>query len=235
MSILIIKANSAMETASRHLQDAGLSISAVPDSAVTHLLLPIPSRGDFTKFLSRLPPEITVYGGNLESSQFRPFRTVDFLKDPLYMEANAGITARCALQLPKIDFTGVPALVLGWGRIGKHLSALLLEQGAHVTVSARNPMDLAKISKLGMNAVPLSRIQDTLLDHRLIFNTIPAMVLPDLRCHPACLVYELASQPGMSGPNIISALGLPGKYAPKESGILIAETVMRNLSQEGLL
>lgn len=216
-----------MSEAASYLLSAGFDVTDHFSSDVTHLLLPVPSQGDDTDLLSQLPGDVVVCGGNLEVPAFQKFNTIDMLKDPDYLDANAAITAECAANLPGIEYQGIAVLILGWGRIGKRLSAILKSRGAVVTVSARNPMDLAKISALGMEAIPIGQIQNTLQNYRVIFNTVPAMVLPNLVCLPDCLVYELASRPGMAGEHIISARGLPSKYAPIRSGNLIAQTFIR--------
>lgn len=232
MSILVFKANSAMEYAASGLSAQEFEVTDSPGADVTHLLLPVPVQGDYAPILRQLPNDTVVFGGNLDGPEFGSYSKVDLLKDEAYLTANAAITATCAADLPGIDYAGTQVLILGWGRIGKRLARILAERGACVTVSARNPADLARVKASGMNAVPIHSISGNLSSYHVIFNTVPAMILPDLHCRPECLIYELASRPGMSGPNITSARGLPGKYAPERSGALIAETVMRYLCRE---
>lgn len=225
-----------MEYAASYLKSSGFCVVDTPKPDVTHLLLSVPSfpNGDnyLEPLLRQLPETITISGGNLAHTLLKKYKSTDFLQDPQYLLANASITAVCAAKLPKLDYTGVPVLILGWGRIGKHLAELLRQQGADVTVSVRNPLDLGKIQALGMSAVSIENVRNTLENFRVIFNTVPAMILPNLICRPDCLIYELASTPGMSGENIISARGLPGKYAPEDSGKLIAKTFIRLVLQK---
>ena len=64
----------------------------------------------------------------------------------------------------------------------------------------------------------------------MIFNTVPALVLPDA---PAdALKIDLASKPGIGGTDVLWARGLPGKFAPESAGKLIAQTVLRLLKEE---
>ena len=66
---------------------------------------------------------------------------------------------------------------------------------------------------------------------RAVLNTVPALVLD---AHGAdCLLMELASTPGITGEHILDARGLPGRFAPEESGRLIAKTILRLLKEEG--
>ena len=231
MSILVLKRNSAMEYAANYMAELGLDVAESPGSDVSHLLLPVPSFSGGSKYitpvLAALPKTITVSGGNLNHLALEHYRTVDFLQDPYYLAHNAAITAKCAAALVEKDYKSLPVLILGWGRIGKCLGKLLREMGADVTISARKTADLAMIQALGMHSIPIETVARTLLHYRVIFNTVPEMILPDMVCHPDCVAVELASNPGMSGGNILSARGLPGKYAPEESGKLIAETFIR--------
>ena len=58
-------------------------------------------------------------------------------------------------------------------------------------------------------------------------SSVPGILQTRILEKHGAIAMELASSPGMSGDHIISARGLPGKYAPEESGKLIAETFIR--------
>lgn len=233
--VCCIPRSEAVRHAARYLSSLGLTVTEKPEPDVTHLLLPVPSfpNGDeyLAHILSGLPENIRVFGGNLASPLLKRYSTVDFLKDPYYLADNAAITADCAIQIAenKTDVANCSVLVLGWGRIGKCLGAKLSARGADVTIAARKDADLAMIHALGYHAVPISRISEELHHYRIILNTVPEMILPEINTHPEAVILELASKPGMSGNNIISARGLPGKMAPAASGKLIAETFIRLL------
>lgn len=234
MSILCLCRSDAVRCAAKTLSELGLPVVTEPGSDVTHLLLPVPSAGVFEELkelLPQLPEEIIISGGNLDAAFQKNYRTVDFLQDPYYLADNAAITAECALEIVENNFgstlSGCPVLILGWGRIGKCLGKRLHARNADVTIAARKDTDLAMLHALGYHSVPISKAGDELSHYQVILNTIPAMVLPEMRCRPDCIAVELASKPGMAGSNIISARGLPGKMAPAASGKLIAETFIR--------
>ena len=240
MSILVLQSNDALKNAAKYLSALGLDVAEAPGKDVSHLLLPVPSFSGgskhITPILAELPKSITVSGGNLDHLVLENYRTVDFLKDPYYLASNAAITAECAIKLVEKDFRDLPVLILGWGRIGKCLGKRLQEMSADVTIAARKEPDLAMIQALGAHSVAIAEVADSLMHYRVIFNTVPEMILPDMVYRPDCVAIELASKPGMSGSNIISARGLPGKYAPEESGKLIAETFIRlSLGKEDTL
>jgi len=119
-------------------------------------------------------------------------------------------------------------LVVGWGRIGKCLAQLLRQLGSIVTVSARKPSDRAILEALGYRTIRPEDIQPN--NFKLIYNTAPTMLLPN--CVGNALKIDLASQPGISGSDVLWARGLPGKDAPESSGILIANTIIDILRKE---
>ena len=223
----------AMEYAVRYLKNKGYHITPNPSSESDHLLLPVPSFPEGTGYLAplldTLSPKVTVYGGFLQVPPLIGYKRVDFLSDPYYLAGNAAITASCTIEIVenilKQSVSGHSVLILGWGRIGKCLGKLLHQKGADVTIAARKDQDLAMIEVLGYKAVS---VQDLRPHAELIINTIPAMILKVIPQDSVAI--ELASKPGMTGNNIISARGLPGIMRPEESGKLIAETFVR-LSQ----
>lgn len=224
----------ALQCAAAFLGELGFEITTAPDADAAHLLLPVPSFPAAEPFLADtlrgLSKEVLISGGNL-GERFPGYRTVDFLKDPYYLAENAAITASCALKIAENrmgnSLEGCPVLVVGWGRIGKCLCRLLEKEGADVTAAARKDTDRAMIRALGCDGISIEDAAAELTRYRVIFNTVPAMVLPDLEARQDAVILELASTPGMSGANIISARGLPGKMAPEASGRLIARTFLR--------
>lgn len=210
------------------------TIFSRPERA-THLLLPIPSfepdgrikgDGELQTLLQTVPEDITILGGNLSRPELAGYKTIDFLKNPYYLAENAAITAHCAVKLAMsklpITLNHCPALVVGWGRIGKCLANLLRQIGASVTVAARKETDRAMLTALGYKAVDTENL-DT-IPYRVIFNTVPVMLSPDTPGD--ALKIDLASSLGLGGSDVIWARGLPGSDAPESSGALIARTVM---------
>lgn len=241
-SILLypIGSTEAVRSAVCTLHKVGIPIIDHPAPEVTHMLLDVPAfqadgslrgGGDLRHHLERLPPRTIVVGGNLNHPAVAEHRTVDFLKDEIYLAQNARITAHCALKvaapLLKTTFADTTVLVIGWGRIGKHLAKLLRSLGASVIVAARSVKDRAMLGSLGYSVVdydaPPPRCS-------LVFNTVPAPY-PG-RFSDDCIKIELASRPGLTGEGIVSALGLPGIHAPESSGALIAETFLRLCKEE---
>lgn len=214
----------AIRFAARALQKQGVNIAPTLSEKVTHVLLNVPTK---EVNLSELPAGVMVIGGNLEGS----FPRIDLLREEQYLAENAALTADCALrllgqQLP-VAFRDCTILIIGWGRIGKCLAAMLKALGAEVTVAARKPSDLGMLTALGYVAVEVGAIDPT--RYRAILNTAPAPVLSP---GGNAVKIDLASRLGMAGEDVIWARGLPGKMLPESSGELIARGVLRHL-QEG--
>ena len=234
-TIVCLERTEALRYAAKELRALGLEIvnKAAPDAS--HILLPVPifpvGDGYLAHILSDLPDNVIISGGNLHSELFRGYKTVDFLKDPFYQAENAAITASAAIGIVEkqlgTTLEGCPVLVTGWGRIGKCLQKQLEARGAVVTVAARKDTDRAMIRALGSRGISFRDASVELTHYRVIVNTVPEMLLPDPVIQPDCVILELASQPGISGVNIIDGRGLPGKLAPKASGKLIARTFIR--------
>lgn len=248
MLIFPIGSTDACSYAAEYLKETGISFTDHPAPEVTHLLLDVPSfRADgslrsgqeLASVLERLPAEITVIGGNLSHPNLNGYHVIDLLKDSEYLALNAAITADCALQIAArlltTTFSDSPTLIIGWGRIGKCLGILLKQIGTDVTIAARKAADRAMIRALGFSAVDISEIPSCLSKYRLIYNTVPEMILPKekLSMCKNCIKIDLASKTGMGGDDVIPARGLPGIHAPESSGRLIGETFLR-LSREGL-
>lgn len=218
----------AMGFAAARLRQWGFPVTALPRPDATHALLAVP-----TKQIPPLPEDVTVFGGNLPSL---PQTCVDLLRNEAYLAENAAITAHCALKIAMdrlpVTLQGCPALVIGWGRIGKCLAPLLKGLGAKVSVAARKEADLAILSATGFDAVETDRIDAK--KYRLIINTVPAPVLDGNAAASDAVLMDLASKKGISGEHVLWARGLPGKEAPESSGALIARTVLRYLGKEQL-
>ena len=228
----------ACASAVRILHKQGIRTIDHPAPEITHLLLDVPSFADggqlrgcgrIEGILERIPGDVAVVGGNLNHPGLDGYKKHDLLQDETYLARNAAITADCALQvaapLLKTTFRDTPTLILGWGRIGKCLAAMLKALGTPVTVAARRESDRAMLTALGYSAVDFNSLPGC----SLLFNTVPGQ---NYQIHSSCVKIDLASQKSISGEDVIWARGLPGVYAPVSSGALIAETILRLCRKE---
>ena len=220
--------NTATNYAAQELKRIGYTFCNDEDTeSATHILLNIPSVSDETM---EMRDNITYIGGNLKLP--KTINTIDLLNDPQYLATNAMITAHCAIkiamnQLPYI-LNNCRVLIIGWGRIGKCLAQVLRQIGCIVTVAARKSKDRTILTALGYHTVDIVEINFNM--YEVVYNTAPVLLFEN--CDADTLVIDLASTPGITGPNVVIARGLPGKEAPASSGRLIASTVHRILSNK---
>lgn len=227
--------SSALLHARNSLLSWGYEVTSQPSDATTHLLLPVPSMDEtgairggphFEDILPNLSPEITVLGGMLPEL---PCKCVDLLNDDFYIAENASITAHCAISFltNRMAHTlkDTPALIIGWGRIGKCLAELLRSLSAKVTVAVRKESDCAILKALGYHSVIMGELDPKL--YQLIINTAPAPVMRSTDASENALLIDLASKQGIEGQNVLWERGLPNRFAPESSGILIAKTALR--------
>ena len=234
-TVLCVLRSEAVRYAAEHLREFGIQVTEKCDPDVSHVLLPVPSFSSGEEYLAhlltKLPDDVIISGGNLNSALLEGYRAVDYLKDAYYLADNAAITADCALQIVENRAgelrAGQRVLVTGWGRIGKCLGQKLRDRGADVTIAARKPADLAMIHALGYRMLPIQDAPEEVSRFDIIINTVPVPVLPNISPKPGAVLLELASKPGRTGAEIIDGRGLPGKMAPERSGKLIAETFIR--------
>ena len=115
--------------------------------------------------------------------------------------------------------------------------------GAWVTVTARNPVQLAAAEAAGLTALPLSELPQGNGPWDLVINTVPAPILTKsvLEKFGGAPIQELASPPGgvdlpaakALGISVLSAPGLPGKVAPATAADIIRRTVYGILAEAG--
>lgn len=190
--------------------------------------------------------QMPVFCGMKKQLPFTSSQLYDYSEREEFAVENAVPTGEgaieCAMKAYEGTIHGSRCLVTGYGRIGRVLSQMLKGLGADVTVSARNLRDIAYIRACGMKAISSDALTG---QYDLIFNTVPAplltaRVLAVIASH--ALVIDLASAPGgvdFEGAKRLSvrtihALSLPGKVAPKTSGIIIKNAVYNIIREEDL-
>ena len=200
-------------------------------------VLVLPVKGLDADFLRELVPENkTVVSGH------------DFLCREDFAVRNAVPTAEGAIQTAMentaVTLHGSRCLVIGFGRIGRVLARMLRGIGAEVSVSARRADDMAWLAAEGYPALNTLRLEGALSGFDMIFNTVPANVLPHARLLELgreCLLIDLASPPGgidkaaaeQLGLGCIHALNLPGRVAPKSAALILRDTLYDILRERG--
>lgn len=187
-----------------------------------------------------LPKEI------IFAAEEKGIKVFDYYYREEFAVRNAALTAEAAaaklMEMLKESISSVPVLILGHGRIGRLLAAILKALDAKVTVAARRYSDLAWIRSEGMTPLEFRLLDAEIGRFRVVFNTVPAPVLMKEKLvlmDKGTIIIDLASEPCGTdfsaaeelGIRAEKALGLPGKFAPKTAGEIIKDTVLNILAE----
>ncbi len=237
---------------------------AVKGSKIIVLPLPVSSDAvtlnmplsDFSitlpSLFSIIDNDTLIFGGNVSTeihslSKKFGINIIDYFEREELKIANAVLTAESAVEIAMTStersIIEEPVLVIGYGRIGKALCRLLKAMGCQVYASARKDADKAWIRAFGYSAVDTGKIVDCVEKCKLIFNTVPFMVLDEntlSKVDKDCLIIDLASKPGgvdfekARGEKlrVIWALALPGKKLKISAGKAISDTIINILDEE---
>ena len=221
---------------------------------------------EITELMARMP-RLLLFGGRLPKKYIDAAmgnhllrgRVNDYYENEILQLRNAYLTAEAALmtamELTDRAVQGSSVAVLGYGRIGKFLSHLLRRMGAEVTVCARREESLFEAAAAGCQ--PLLILPESTMggmtslceDHTVLFNTIPAHILPrdlPMGLKKNTLLTDLASAPfagndrdvreatAQNGLRYLRAPSLPGSYAPRDAGRFIAECILDALSHKSI-
>ncbi len=237
------------------LEGAGAVILPLP-STVDGVTLNCPlfepsERPKLGEILKLVPDSCMIIGGKLPESfvraaEGRGTEVRDYFNSEDFQIKNAYTTAEAALSIAmnRLDrnIRGAKIAVTGYGRIAKHLCSLLLAMGADVTVAARRETDLFWAESFGCHTLRLSEnpscVSALAKGYDVIYNTVPSWLFDRdflINADKSTFIVDLASAPGgvdiraakELGANVSWAASLPGKYAPRSAGELIADCVDR--------
>ncbi len=247
--ICVAGGDGRMDYAARALQKEGYDVIRVRDALpgrVDALVLPVRCSMDgvcvsgtsiaLEQVAALQKSGVCVIGGMLPKEFEGAF---DYMKNEAFLYENARITAEGAAvllaQSANVTLYGSEIAVIGMGRIAECLCLILHAMGARVRVYARRREALARARAMGAetvcfsDALPVSVVQA----HDAVCNTVPHRLF-DAKllslAHRELQLLELASLPGgfdadaaaRLGLHVIDGQGIPGKYAPRTAGELIA-------------
>lgn len=179
----------------------------------------------------------------------RDIHYLDFMKDEIVTEENAvataeGVIAELVNKSPyNIDEAKI--IVTGYGCCGKAVAKRLAALGARVTVLARRREARKVAKKDGFYAVDFAFGPEEAMGAAMLVNTVPAQVvtrtiireLPrdayilDIASAPGGCDFDCAAEYGIRADLV---LGIPGKYAPKESAYILGRAMERFMFKEGV-
>ncbi len=243
------------------LKDASVIILPFPVSADgAHINAPLDKDGELgeVKLLGVLrlaEPDAIIIGGKLpehfvSAAREKGLSVYDLLSIEALEIKNAHITAEAAVSVAMNTLcrtvSGANIAITGFGRISKQLARLFSALGARVTVAARKDSDLAFAETFLYETVKIegeSWSNHLASGYDIIFNTVPNMIFNRIfleKIDKKTMLVELASVPGgfdlcaahELGSNISWAPSLPGKYAPESAGELIADSIIKIISEE---
>lgn len=217
------------------------------------LILPIPvSKVPEQKILNdilnkNLTNGTLVLGGcfskvQAELLQGRDIHYLDFMEDDIVTEENAvataeGTIAELVKQSP-YNIEEAKIIVSGYGCCGRAVAEKLKALGARVTILARRREVRKEAKKNGFYAVDFAFGPEEAMGAAMLVNTVPAPVITRtiIRELPRdAYILDIASKPGGTdfecakeyGIRADLVLGIPGKYAPKESAYILERAVER--------
>ena len=202
---------------------------------------------ELCRIFSRLGQKKTVLAGKVspaiknQANQFS-LRVFDYYEEECFTDENAYITAEGALYLAMENLSrtirDTHHLIIGSGRIAKHLFLLLRGMGARVTIACRNIHDIHWASALRAEVADLAGDSESLekafSSCDVIYNTVPERVIPDFcysNARASALFIELVGDEKLtegarkSGCKCICAPALPTRYAPESASRLLAYAV----------
>lgn len=194
----------------------------------------------------------TLIAGNIaeeviERCKANNINVIDIMKNEklaiLNTIATAEGTIEIAISNTQNTLSESKVLILGYGRVGKTLVNKMKNLVYKLDCATKEKNELALIqTNSGCNKMNLDDIEKYLDNYDIIINTIPAMVLDKEKIQKIrkdTLLIDLASNPGGIDKkeaisrqiNVIHALGLPGKYAPRTSAKFIKEVIFEYINK----
>lgn len=169
-------------------------------------------------------------------------RCIDLWKDERLQLENAWLTAEgaicAAMNAGKASLKDCHCLVIGWGRIGKALTELLIGMSARVTVASRSEKGRNSAVERGAECVSTYRMPEAVRGKQMIFSTAPERVLDESAlkyAEPDALIIDLASAPFGVDLDAARALNLrawrepklPGRYCPFSAARALLQAIIR--------
>lgn len=167
---------------------------------------------------------------------------VNLWEDEQLLQENAYLTAEAAvasaMHRSRCTFVHARCAVVGYGRIGRALTEILLNMGARVTVISRTEAKRRQAQENGAHAMEMERIGDALEEKTFIFSTPPAGVIGKdalKRIEKNAILMDLASPPygfdleeaRAMGLDACREPGLPGRYCPLSAARAVYHAVLR--------
>ena len=189
--------------------------------------------------VSFLDSEKIVFAGKIEGDlkealEQKHVKYHDFLLQEDITQLNAYITAEGTvhrlMQTNESCLSGKTVLIIGFGRIAKHLIRLLQAYHVGITVCARKKSDLTLAKIIGCKVKNIVHTTD-LSGYDYLINTVPATVFKNEQIEDAGALFLDLAGAEYEADNYRRIASVPGKYAPKSAGIKLARFIDQVLSE----
>jgi dipicolinate synthase subunit A len=169
------------------------------------------------------------------------------MEDAIVTEENAVATAEGTIaelvNHSPYNIDEAKIIVTGYGCCGKAIAERLKAMGARVTVLARRREVRKAAKKDGFYAADFAFGPEEAMGAAMLVNTVPAPVVTKSIIQELprdAYILDIASMPGGTdfayarecGIRADLVLGIPGKYAPKESAYILERSIERFLMKE---
>ncbi|MCA0988092.1 dipicolinic acid synthetase subunit A [Guptibacillus algicola] len=202
--------------------------------------------------LSKTPSHCTVYSGISNSHLQEMAKKASRKLVKLFERDDIAIynsiptvegTIMMVIQHTDITIHQSNIAVLGLGRVGMSVARSFDALGANVSVGARKPEHIARITEMGLKPFHLSSLATEVANLDVCINTVPAQIVTSeviSKMPSHTLIIDLASKPGGTdfrfaekrGIKALLAPGLPGIVAPKTAGKIIAGVLTQLLIEQ---
>ena len=236
------------ETLEKSMNDISVILMPMPVSRDGMQVLSQNSTIELNNFAKLITKKHIIFGGNIPpvivvACKKKKAIYLDYMQMEDVAVLNAIATAEgavCeAIIESEINLHGSKCLITGFGRCGEVLADKLHGLKAEVTVMARRKEIRARAEAYGYKVCDMK--DANLKKYQFIFNTIPAKVFEKEeidQIQKETILIELASAPyGVNleycrkkGIRAKLCPGLPGKYAPAISGVILGKAVEYSIS-----
>ncbi|MBR2744873.1 MAG: hypothetical protein IKE01_06245 [Clostridia bacterium] len=185
----------------------------------------------------------TIICGGLKQSYVEIFeknnnRIIDVMKYEELALNNAIPTAEGIIKIiienTEITIDNSNIAIIGFGRVGKKVASMLNALNANIYAYDIKKDEVANIAFCGYNV--LKDIGRSVAKMDVIINTVPQKIINEdclKYINKETLIIDVSSKPGgvdlnyasKNGFNVIHALGIPGKIAPKTSAMYIKNVI----------
>lgn len=254
MTFCVIGSDERQQFLARHLVKSGVKmvpLQQINSADVAVFPLPLAKEQKVFFELCRSAYPGKMFGGLIGKEEWavaRGLYLVDYAQSECFALQNAIPSAEGAIfeimSHTKKTLWQSRVCIVGYGRIARILSRILLSFGAKVTVCARRSEARAEAQGVGLFTCEFFELADIISQSDVLVNTVPFPVIDDQALSSAgkeIFLLDLASSPGgissfaaaAVGLSVDWALSLPARFAPDTAAEFVLNAINENIKIEG--